>query len=426
MMSNENNSFTIKVQKFAGKLNNNLYLKSISNGLMSVLPVMIVGALATLLANINLDFYLNFIEDTGIQKIFVAISSMTLDAVALYAVFFIAYKFAENSSIEGSGAAGAGLAGLMSFMVLTPLTNIDEGSFIPLQLIGAQGLFVAIIVGVVASKVYSFFILKGLTIKMPDGVPPTVSKTFANLTPSIVIVSLFGIINGVFSATNYGNIHEFIYTMIQSPLQNLGGNYFSMVAVILIVHMLWFIGIHGMLVVMPVIMTVWLPLGVENLNAINAGLEPQNIIHLGFWGTFISVGGAGTSLGLSLLMTFTSKSKRFKTLGKLALPGTLFGINEPLIFGTPIILNPYMFVPFVIAPLLSGSVAYFLMSTGIVPLTNGVYTPVGTPIIANSLMQGGVIFILVQALSVLISLVVYFPFFKKIDKDALVEEQSAS
>lgn len=422
-MSEKNQQFQATIQKFAGRLSGNTYLKSISNGLMSVLPAMIVGALATLFANINLEFYQAFIDNNGIKAVLTVISSMTLDAVALYAVFFIGFKLAESFGQDGSGSAGAGLASLMSFMVLTPVSLFDESRFIPLQYLGAQGLFVAIIVGIISARIYVYFISKGLTIKMPEGVPPTVSKTFANLTPSVVIIALFGIVGAVFSNTPFGNIHEFIYSIIQSPLQNLGGNYVSLIAVILIVHLLWFVGIHGMLVVMPIIMTVWLPLGVENLNAINSGMEPQNILHMGFWMTFVSVGGAGTSLGLTLLMSFLSKSKRYKTLGKLALPGTLFGINEPVIFGTPIILNPYMLVPFVLAPLLAGSTAYFLMSSGIIPLTNGVYAPVGTPILVNSIMQGGFVFAVVQLINIVISSIVYFPFFRKIDRDALRDEQ---
>lgn len=424
-MSNTNQNFTSKVQKFAGKLSSNVYLKSVSNGLMSVLSPMIIGALATLLSSIPIEVYQTFIINTGIQSILNIVSSVTLDVVSLYAAFFIAFKLSENLGEKGGGAAGAGLITLMSFLVVTPISFFDSGKYISLQYLGSQGLFVAIIVAVIATKIYSILLNRGLTIKMPDGVPPTVSKTFENLAPAVAIVFFFGLIAGLFSMTGYNNVHAFVYGIIQAPLTDLGGGYGALIVVILIGHLLWFVGIHGMMVVMPIVMGVWMPLGLENLAAFNAGLEPQNILHMGFWGVFVAVGGAGAGLGLALNMVLFSKSKRYKVLGKLAIPGAIFGINEPLIFGTPIILNPYMLVPFVGAPLINGTLTYFLMSSGIIPITNGFATPLGTPVVINALMQGSIIFVLIQLITITISVLIYYPFFRKIDRDAYKDEQKA-
>lgn len=422
-MSTKSQEFQMKLQKTAGKISENKYLKSLSNGLMSTLPAMIIGALASLLGNINLESYQNFIGSTGLDQMFSALENMTLGIVSIYAVFFIAFKLAENFGEQANGSAGAGLIALMSFMILTPLAQLDEADVIPFQFLGAQGLFVAIIIGIISSRIYIVFIQSGWTIKLPDGVPPTVSKTFSNLTPAIVIALLFGIVGMLFKLTSYGSVHQFIYSVIQAPLQGIGDSYGSLVVVILIIHILWFFGIHGGLVVQPIIMGVWLPLGLENLDAISAGGDPTNILHPGFHYTFISLGGAGAALGLSIVMAFMTKSKRYKTLGRLAFPGTLFGINEPLIFGTPIILNPYMFIPFVVAPLINGSLIYFLMYSGIVPLTNGFLTPLGTPVFVNGLLQGSIIFAVLQLIGIVISALLYYPFVKKIDRDALRDEQ---
>lgn len=422
-MSEKIQTFTTKLQKVAGKISSNTYLKATTNGLMSILPALIIGAIATLLSNMPVEFYQQFITNTGIKPVLNIMSAVTLDMVALYAVFFIGFKLAENLGRDGGESAGAGLVSLLSFFVLTPISFLEDGTFISLQFLGSQGLFVAIIVSIIATKIYLIFLESGWTIKMPDGVPSTVSKTFANLAPAVAIVTIFSVITGLFNLTNYGNVHAFIYGVIQAPLTNLGGGYGSLLVIILVVHLLWFVGIHGMLVVMPIIMSIWTPLGIENLNAVNAGLEPQNVLHGGFWFAFVSVGGAGTGLGLATVMAFFSKSKRYKTLGKLALPGAIFGINEPLIFGTPIILNPFMFVPFVGAPLVSGTLAYFLMSSGIVPITNGFMTPVGTPVIVNALMQGSIIFVFVQLIIIVTSVIIYYPFFRKIDRDAYKDEQ---
>ncbi|WP_117168316.1 PTS sugar transporter subunit IIC [Paraliobacillus sediminis] len=425
-MSEKTQKVQMKIQRVSGKISENKYLKAVSNGLMSTLPVMIIGALSTLLGSLNFEAYQNFIQSTGLKGLFSSLSTMTLGLVAVYAVFLIAFKLAEVFGQDSIGAAGAGLISLMSFMVLLPTIQTEDISAIPFQFLGAQGLFVSIIVGLIAARIYLLFIEKAWVIKLPDGVPPTVARTFSNLTPAIVIVVGFGVIGSLFSLTDYGSIYQFIYTLIQSPLQNIGGTLPALILVVFIQQILWFFGIHGRLVVNPIFLTVWLPLGVENLNAISAGLEPTNIVHTGFYAVLIGIGGAGATLALALLMTFMSKSKQYKTLGKLSLPGTIFGINEPIIFGTPIVLNPIMFIPFVFTPLVLGSISYFLLSVGLFPILNGTHIPVGTPIIMNALLQGSVVIILLQFINIAIAGLIYYPFFKMIDKTAVENESDSA
>ncbi|WP_067840087.1 PTS sugar transporter subunit IIC [Amphibacillus sediminis] len=425
-MGEKTQNFQAKIQRVAGKIGENKYLKAVSNGLMSTLPVMIIGSLATLFANLNFEGYQNLIESAGIKSILTAMSTMTIDIVALYAVFFIAFKLASNLGEDGSGAAGAGLISLISFMVLMPIINTEDIRAIPFQYLGAQGLFVAIIVGLISARIYMVFINKAWTIKLPDAVPPTVSKTFAGLMPAIVIVIMFAIVGNLFERTEYGSIYAFIYTLIQSPMQKVGGSFGALILVLLVMQILWFFGIHGRLVVNPVFLSVWMPLGVENLNAINAGLEPTNIVHTGFYAVLIGIGGAGATLGLCILMTFFSKSKQFRTLGKLALPGTIFGINEPLIFGTPLILNPIMFIPFVFAPIILASLSYFIISIGVFPILNGTHIAIGTPMIMNALLQGSGAIVILQLINTVISVIIYYPFFKIMDKKAQENEQSSA
>src|SRR5699024_5567459 len=158
-------------------------------------------------------------------------------------------------------------------------------------------------------------------------------------------ISLFSLIRFTAQMTPYESIHQMLYTLIQAPLQNLGSTYWSMTAFIFTIQILWFIGIHGFIVVSPIFYSVWLPLGVENLVIITRGEEQTNILSGGFYNSFVVMGGSGATIGLAILLLFFSKSKRYKTLGKISLPPAIFGINEPIIFGTPMVLNPFMFVP---------------------------------------------------------------------------------
>lgn len=415
-----------KMQRVAGKIGENKYLKSISNGLISILPVMILGALATLLGTLNFEAYQGFIESTGLKDIFTAISNMTLSIVSVYAVFFIGYKFSELKGQDGTGAVSAGLIVLMSFMVLLPTINTEDISAIPFQFLGAQGLFVAIFVGLVGARIYLFFIEKEWTIKLPDGVPPTVSRTFSNLIPAIVVVILFAIVGSLFKQTEFGSIFQLFYSFIQAPLQNVGGSFGALILIIFVQQILWFVGIHGRLVVNPIFVSVWMPLGLENLEAISQGIEPTNIVHTGFYAVLVGIGGAGATLSLAILMSFFAKSKQYKTLGRLSLPATIFGINEPIIFGTPIILNPIMFFPFVFTPLILASFSYFMLNIGVFPILNGTHIPIGTPLILNGLLQGSILVIVLQIINIILAVLIYYPFFKTIDNKAIEQENGSS
>lgn len=416
--------FQQKLQSVAGKISSNRYLKAISDGLMSALPALIIGAFSTLLSGMQFEAYQNFITSTGIKEILELPAQYTTNMIAVYAVFFIAYRLAGSFDKDG---APAGLIALMSFFVLTPTGLLGENDAIalPFQFLGAQGLFVAIIVGLISSRLYVLIVDKGFTINMPDGVPPTVAKTFTGLVPGILIVVLFTIVSFLFRMTEFVSMHQFVYSFIQTPMQNLGGGFWSLIAMTLVIHTLWLLGIHGMLVILPIYLSIWMPLGVENLDAIAAGQELPNIVNTAFAQVFMLLGGSGATLGLAIIMAFMAKSKRYKTLGRISLPGTIFGINEPLIFGLPIVLNPYLAIPFVVAPLVAVIIPYFLMASGMIGKLAGAHLPLGTPAFFNAILQGGVVILIVQVLMIIVTGLIYYPFFRVIDKQALKEEEAA-
>jgi len=413
-----------KVLKAAELISKNSYLKTISEALTTTMPVIMLGSFALLLSTLNIPAYQNFIESIGIKKLIEIPADVLIPLLSIYVVFFIAYKLVNNMKPD-MDSAGAGLISLMAFFIVTPTITVDETDGFTFEFLGAQGLFVAIIVGLIVGRMFIWVVEQGWTIKMPKGVPPTVYKTFASLIPGAIIISLFSLISFFAQMTPYESIHQMIYTLIQAPLQNLGSTYWSMIAFIFTVQILWFFGIHGFMVVSPIFYSVWLPLGLENLEMIARGEEQTNILSGGFYNSFVVIGGSGATIGLAILLLFFSKSKRYKTLGKISLPPAIFGINEPIIFGTPMVLNPFMFVPFVFGPIIISSFAYWTMRLGLFPIANGTHFPAGTPLGLNSFVNGGVSLLILQFLCVLLSVVIYYPFFRVIDKQSLKDEQDA-
>lgn len=422
-MSTKTASIQGKMQKIAGKISSNKYLKAVSDGLVSTIPALIVGAIATLLAGLPVDAYQSFLESTGLKSIINKPYEVTTNVLAIYAVFFIAYHLAGALKTD---QRGAGLIALVSFLVLTPIQVVEGSNVLPFNFLGAQGLFVAIIVGLLTAKFHAIIEGHGWTIKLPDGVPPTISKSFESLIPGFVIIIFWTVVMALFELTPMGSFHQFIYTFVQAPLNNIGGSFWSVIIITLLIHLFWLFGVHGVLVVLPVIISVWTPLGIENLEAMGSGEPLPHIVSMDFLTAFILIGGSGATLGLACLMAFAAKSKRYKTLGKLTVVPSFFGINEPIIFGTPIILNPYLAVPFILAPLAGAIVSYAVMAIDLFPRVYSIGAPLGTPVIANAFLNGGFMLVLLQIIVFIITTLIYYPFFRIVDKKALAEEQGTA
>ena len=446
MMKFINEKFLPKVMKLA----DNKYLQAVSNGFMFIMPVIIVGSIFTLLNNFSVGGYQEFITGLGLKPYLAIPNLVTNDLLSVYAVFFIAYFYAKN---EDTDPGVAGMVALFSFLAVIPFGNtaatitdfiasqgitLAEGvvvpgaNFLPLEWLGAKGLFVAIFVALVSSGIYSYLVKNDITIKMPDSVPPAISKSFGGLFPGFVSIIFFIILNqlvALIPIEGINGLQSGIYTLIQSPLESVvGNNIWSFLLVAFVVQLLWSLGIHGMsAVVLPIFYPIWTSLGNANIDLLNAGVsayELPNILNRSFWQVYVILGGSGMTLGLCILMAFRAKSKQYKTLGRLSVGANLCGINEPVIFGTPIVLNPIMLVPFIVAPLVAASLAYFLTLVGILPRVSFVI-PLGTPVIMSGLIstpQGGWKVALFQVFLIFLSGVMYYPFFRILDRKAVSEE----
>lgn len=409
----------------AGKLSNNKYLGAISTGFSYTLPVIMIGALFSLAATLNIGVYQNFIVSIGIKPILTFASTVTTDMLSIYAVFLIAKAFGEKEGYEKESVL-AGTIALVCFLLMIPLGNtmVNEMPqvFLPTKYLGAAGLFSAMIIALVSSKIYFIFIRKDITIKLPDSVPPTITKSFAAILPGLTIVLIFSIIRYGFSLTSFSDFNTCIYTAIQSPLVSLGASPFTFILLIIICSLMWFFGIHGGLIVMPIISMMYMPALLDNLSAYQTGGTLPNIITYATWMNFASIGGAGGTLGLCILMTFFSKSARYKTLGKLAIVPGLCNINEPITFGFPMVLNTTMLIPLIITPVITFLISYAVMSLGLIPFTNGVAPALGTPVVLVGLVCVGWQGAVLQVVLIAIQVVIYAPFFKIVDTQAYREE----
>lgn len=414
--------FTEKGQYYAGKIQQNSYMQAISNGLMSLLPIMIIGAFSTLLSAMQWQAYQDMIAP--IKSIIALPASFTTNALALYAAFSIAYKLAGVYNKEG---LIPGFISLFSFLVLTPITEFEGDALVIKALtfdwLGAKGLFAAMIVGILSARLYILFMDKNLIIKMPDGVPPTISKTFAGLVPATLVGVIFTVIAGLFKLTEYGSFHQFIYTVLQIPLQSLGGSIWSICIALLIMQLLWVFGIHGAIVVLAVIRPIMTALDLENLEAYQAGTSMPNVVTGSFWSVYANL---APMLGLVLVLVFFTKSKQFDIIGKLGAPGSIFGIHEPLIFGLPIVLNPILAIPFILSPIVCVLVGYVLTILGILPIPIGMQIPFGAPIFVMGILQGSWKLGLAQVLMIPLSALIYYPFVRVLDKKNLELEVQES
>lgn len=413
-----------RIQKVSTKIQKNTYISAISNGLMALMPILILGAIFSLINALRIEPYQNFLVETGLKDYTSVPASVTTDLIALYAVFSIAYNFATQHKQQGFSA---GILALMSFLLVTPKGLLEDGvtKAFGYSWLGAKGLFVAIIIALIVGKIYTFVLEKKFYIKMPKGVPPTVEKSFAALTPGFLIAILMLVLTAIFAATKYGNMHEFVFSIIQVPLTNLGGSWWAMLVCVFVIHLLWFFGVHGTLVVYSVVGPIWVALGLENLEAYQNGLDGVNIVGSPFFPVYVLVGGAGATLGLIIAMLF-AKSARYKTLGRLAIVPSFIGVNEPVIFGMPLVLNVRLMIPFILTPLITSGLAILLTAIGVLPVLNGVQVPLGIPILFNGWMTGGWRVSVFQVVLIAISFAMYYPFFKKADAEALQQEQAAA
>lgn len=409
----------------AQKIGNNKYLLAIRDGFLISMPLLIVGSFFLLFANFPIpgwaDFWAGIFGENWIN-FFSKPTDATFSILAVLTVLGIGYSFARQMEVNPIFGA---VISLVNWFLLMPYEIVGDGvtlAGIPLQWVGSQGVFLSIIVAIISVHIYAWVENKGWVIRMPEGVPPQVERSFSALIPSGVSLLAFFFINILFGITSYGNAFSFIYEILQIPLLALGNTLPAMVVAYLFLHFFWFFGINGGSVVGAVFNPILQTLSAENLNAYRAGEELPNIINQQFQDLFATFGGAGSTLSLLIAMFIFCKSKRITELGKLSILPGFFGINEPIVFGLPIVLNPMMLIPFVFVPTINIVISYAAMAAGLVPYTSGVAVPWTMPVVISGFLSTGWRGALLQALLLILGVALYYPFIRVLDRQYLEDE----
>lgn len=423
------------------KMANLRYIKAIMQAGIITVPFTIVGSIFLIINNLPqiIPPLAPFFERTILKfsPLYSVVTTMSIGSIALFYCLATAYYLTESYKQKEprlSSFVGAVL-GLFAFLMTIIQVDISHGSAHLLQQtakdnivyngvalsgwitrFGGVGIFIGIITAIIATEVYRLCITKNIAVRMPEGVPEGVSKAFASLLPAIFIAFVMVIINGVLAS-----FHTDLHNILSKPFEfvkGLTGSWLGIVVVMLLIHLLWAVGVHGTAIIKnSFINPILLVALTENING------SSNIFAGDFVNMYIFIGGAGSTLGLVLLMIFAAKSDQLKVLGKAALLPGLFNINEPVIFGAPIVYNPYLILPFILAPIMNVTVAYFATSWHLV---NKVITgiPWISPVGIGAFLGTGGDFrsIGIALLNLVLSTIIYYPFFRMYDHKLYAEQ----
>ncbi len=417
---------------FTDKITNNRYVKILMDSFMGISALTIGASFFVLIRSLPLgEWYVNFLQNTGLYDILNFPILITSELISLYLILAIGYFTAKSFNKKPINGA---LIALGSYLMLTPFetttTVVTESgeeivaavsSVLSVSSFSSMGIFLAMIAGIISVRIYVFFDDRGLKIKMPASVPENVTNMFETMIPASMVFIIFMAVRVACSYTSYGTAQNLIYGILQAPLTKIGGGYWGAFCYLFIGLFLWMFGIHGSMLMYVAMGSIANAMWAENMVAFANGAAAPHAEWLYMY--FVNMGGSGATFGLVLLMAFRAKSQHLKKLGRVALPTSVFNINEPIIFGTPMVMNPTMAIPFLAAPTVNFFLTSFVNKLGFAVLTGAMqnnYYPVG---VLGAFATGSWTGVVWSIVLVAIDLVIYYPFFKMYDAKKLKEEK---
>ncbi|WDV47234.1 PTS sugar transporter subunit IIC [Clostridiaceae bacterium M8S5] len=399
------------------KLSEQRHLKAIRDGIISTLSLIIVGSFFLIIAFPPIPALADMVKPY-IGDILIPFR-MTMGLMSLYAAYGMGYSLAKSYKLDGvSGGVLSLAAFLMTVMPVAVEAPKGVGRAIPMAPLGGSGMFVAILSMIFAVEILRLFKSKNITIKMPEQVPESVARSFEALFPAMAIVTIVWIVRVLLKF----DINSFIESLLKPVVNVTGDSLLGVIVPILFITVLWSAGIHGMSVIGSLVRPIWLVLLDENVAAAAAGKALPHIAPEPFFQWFIWIGGAGATLGLCILLCF-SKSEYLKRVGRFSIIPGIFNINEPLMFGAPIVMNPLLAIPFILVPVVNGIIAFLVTNAGIVEKVS-IIAPwtLPAPIGAFMATGGDYMAIVLAVVNIGISLILYYPFFKAYEKKMILEE----
>ncbi len=407
---------------FANKLANNRYLSSIKDGFVFAMPFLIVGSFLLLLISLPLRdpeifLYQKWYDDLmsahrtkWLQPFFVS-----MGLTSFFVVFGIGASLSEKYNLNK--ITGALLSIFTFFLLSTP----SDGGNMQVAFADAKGIFTGIFCAFLSVEIYKFLLTKKLVIRLPESVPPAIIRSFESLTPLILIILIFNPIN-IFFTNMETTLPKYIQSLFE-PLISASDTLPAVLLVLFIIHFLWFAGLHGANIVVGIITPFMLSNLQTNIDAIATGETLKTVFAQGFLDQFAYIGGSGATLGLAIMLAF-SKSDHLKSIGKLSIAPGLFNINEPIIFGAPIVMNPILGIPFILVPMINATIAWFAFKGGIAQSIVAL-VPWTTPAPIAAFLASNLSFInlLLSCGLIIISGFIYYPFVKAYEKSLIEQER---
>lgn len=414
----ENSKFVERLSHIGESLGNNIYLQAISRGVMGILPIIIIGSFASLFMGLPIAQWQAFLKTSGLTGVLSAFVAGTTNVLGLYMTYGICKTLSNSLGIK---AKITPILALVTYITLLPSNVTEEGmAFLSFDFLGTKGMIVGIIISVIVCHSYKFIIDRNLTIKMPEGTPTYVSDSFLALVPVFFVALVAMILKFAFALTSYGDAFNCLYSLLQIPLTALiGGSLFANVIITALSQLNWAVGVH------PGYLTGLVGPLLFSLDGMNQGFFAQgkalpNIIGMAF--NYITT-TAVFYPAIAIAVLIFAKSERLKIVGKVAVAPAFFGISEPLIFGLPIVFNPFVLIPWVLGPMVNYVVAYMLTSAGIVARCAGVNV-FNVPMIFTGIMNGNISIALMEIGLFIIDILLFMPFIKVLEKNYIVEENT--
>lgn len=411
------------IAPIASKMNDSKIIQALASGMMATMPISIGVAAICILVSLPIPGWSEVITKLGISYVGNEIMQVTLSGLAIYLVINVAYNYASG---EGENGMTAATIALGIFLMMMPVFIRGKGYFlqaIESKYIGSEGIFVGMVISILSSVVYCKLCKKNIKLKLPDSVPPMVTNSLSPIFIAMIMFTVMAVVKYLFFISPYGNLFNFFNTIIAAPIMKFGATPGALIAVYTFACIMWFFGVHPS----PIISTYAVVLtsaSTANIEAYAAG-QPLPYFGLMVMYLYVYFSGTGNTLGLSLC-TLKAKSERYKSMKAITLIPNLFNINEPVVFGFPVMLNPIFFIPMILCTLIPGLLGWAVTSLFTFHFNPSIALPWVTPTFVTAFMQGGVPYLLLIIACIAVTTLIWFPFFRMADNQAYLEEQEGN
>ena len=443
-MSKFTDTASEKLLVVAGKISNQKHMASIKNAFYTLMPVILTGAFCTLISNVvcsTTTTGISLAKVPGMSwlgmftDLFNAANYATLNFFTIAAVFLIGMELAKQNGLGDS--PDSGIVAVCAYVAVLPtrvVTTVNDvqvtvADVLSKDYTAARGLFLGMVVALVSVEIYSKFVKSHVfDFKMPDTVPANVTKSFSSLLPFAFTVLICAAVN--FATTKLLNLslYDIIYTFMQKPLEGVMQGLPGLLILMLVAQLFWCIGIHGNQIIKAVRDPLLNAAILANTDLAAQGIADMsqyNVINMSFWDTYMSLGGSGCTLGLIVAIFLFSKRADYRAIAKLSVGPAIFEINECMTFGLPIVLNPYLVIPFFVTQMFKGTFGYFATVSGFAGVALYAMPWTTPPIISAWLSTGGSIgAVITQIICIGVSILIYTPFVMLANKEPVANAEA--